>query len=657
VTLRRSLIGTVAVAAALAVAALPATVFAHALAQSSMPASGATLQSPPPDVTITFGETPDPALSTITVIDTSGRSWIAGSTAPVRGEPLQLEVPLKHLPKGVYTVTWKTVSAVDGHLATGAFAFGVGVSPGSSAVQPSTVSGAAPPSALAVITRLMLYAGLVVVFGSVVLGAAILGTPTRALRRVVAAGCGLAFVGALGVITTQINSAGVPLASVFGSSLGRALLARLIPALALLGLGVLLLVRPRWWKVLGAVAGVTALAAMAVDVLLSHAAAEAPTALNELAQWLHIAAVGTWIGGLVALLAIMVGAPSERRTHAARRLSTLAGVGLITVAATGAFRAVIEVQTWESLVSTAFGALVLLKVGLLVILAGLGALNRFGNLPRLPALAHRLRRTVSIEVLVALGALTVAAALVNVAPPSASAVAATASAQPVVVTGSDFGTSVKVMLTVSPGEAGIDVFTLAVSDYDSGRPVDASQVTVTFTLPNQSVIGTSNLTLRRTAAGVYQARGGNLAVDGTWKVEALIERGANSVEVPMHLTTRSVPPVVSKVVFAGEPTLYNVHLTQGGFVQVYIDPDKAGAVEFHMTFLDQKQQEISITSAAATETARGGAPQNLTLRRLDDIGHFVADANVAHGATRFDMIATTSSGNVISTYLELAPAS
>ena len=67
-----------------------------------------------------------------------------------------------------------------------------------------------------------------------------------------------------------------------------------------------------------------------------------------------------------------------------RRLSTLAGFGLLVVAATGAFRAVIEVQTWANLLSTAFGVFVLLKIGLILVVAALGALNRYGHLPRLP---------------------------------------------------------------------------------------------------------------------------------------------------------------------------------------------------------------------------------------------------------------------------------
>ncbi len=654
---RLLLLASTALLLGFAFATWPATGFAHALAQSSTPADGATLQSPPSSVTITFGEVPDPGLSAITVVDTQGRSWTAGPAEQVAGDSLKLLVPLKHLSTGVYAVAWKTVSSVDGHLASGAFSFGVGESPEAGQARQPAVSSAAPPGALAVVARFLLYAGLVIVVGCAVLGFAVRSAPSALLRRVVAADSVLAFLGANGVMAAQITGSGASLASVLGSSLGHALLAREIAVLVLLAAGVALVVRQQRWRVFSLVAGAAAAASMVVDVLFSHAAAQSPAALNQLAQTLHIVAVGVWVGGLVALLAILVGAPAEQRAQAARRLSALAGAGLLVVAATGVFRAVIEVQTWTNLVSTAFGVLVLLKIGLLLVLAGLGALNRFGNLPHLPDLLHRLRRVVSTEVVVAVGALAVAAALVNVAPPSSSAEAAPIASQPVVVTGSDFGTSVKVRLSVSPGRVGMNDFALDVDDYDSGQPVDAQGVAMTFALPNQSVIGASSLAFTRARAGVYQARGGNLAVDGTWQVVALIERGASSVEVPMRLTTHSVPPNVTRTPFAGAPTLYTIHLAQGGAVQVYIDPDKAGQVEFHMTFLDAQMKEVLIASAAATETEPDGSAQDLPVRRLDDIGHFVADAAVTKAVARFAIIATTASGSLVSTYIELSPAS
>src|SRR3981081_3042241 len=87
-------------------------------------------------------EAPDPRLSSIEVLSTGGQQFQQGPTQEVPGDPLQLRVALKPLPTGVYTVSGLTFSHVDGHVAGGAFAFGVRMDP-AKAVIPASLSG--PP--------------------------------------------------------------------------------------------------------------------------------------------------------------------------------------------------------------------------------------------------------------------------------------------------------------------------------------------------------------------------------------------------------------------------------------------------------------------------------------------------------------------------------
>lgn len=652
---------TVSLAAIIAfstAATLPLTVSAHALPQSSIPAEGSSVQQSPPDVVITFGEPPDPNLSTITVVNISGTNVDAGPTVHLPGAALELETPLKpDLPAGVYTVTWKTVSSVDGHLATGSYAFGIGVAADAVPKPSPASSAAAPPSLVAVFMRLVLFTGVIVVLGAVVLGAFAFGAPTLAMRRVIAAGAVAALVGTLGVMGAQVVAAGVTLPNLFGSTLGRSLVERGIPAVVLLGAGMVLL---RGWhpRLTGIVAGASAVVAMGVDVLSSHANAESPMALNVMAQWLHIGAVGVWIGGLVALLFSVMGTPSEPKAHAARRLSTLAGIGLAVVAATGVFRAVIEVQTWSNLVSTAFGALVVLKIALILVLAGLGAVNRYRNIPRVPHALRSLRRIVTTEVLVAFGALTVAAALVNVAPPAEYGVSA-ATRQPasVVVSGSDFATTVRVRLVITPGTAGFNTFNLRVTDYDTGAAVGASRVTMQLTQPLRPNLGSSTLVLQKQRDGSFQGRGGNVSLAGIWEAAVIVENGDRSTEVHLQFATGGPAPVVTSSRFNGLPlTLFTVQLGMGRSAQVYIDPNTAGAVEFHVTYF-AGFGELQVSDAIIGETVPGGMPTILVARRFDPTGHFIADATIPAGRTRFDLIATLPGGEVLSTYMIITPGS
>ncbi len=165
---------------------------AHALLRDSDPASGASLDRAPRAVVITFTEQPDPGLSSVRVLDQSGREVGASKAAPVPGRPSQLRVPLRDgLPKGVYSVAWRVLSRADGHLTTGSFSFGVGVDPG---LVPSPQAGAAtsapPPSLLGVAGRWLLYWGLALLVGAAATGFAPGGNcrawtcqvPTRSTR-------------------------------------------------------------------------------------------------------------------------------------------------------------------------------------------------------------------------------------------------------------------------------------------------------------------------------------------------------------------------------------------------------------------------------------------------------------------------------------------
>ena len=93
---------------------------------SSNPASNATLPTGPPQVELTFSEPVAPGLSTIKVLDSSGLQVDLQDVKVDPNNPARLTVSLRSLTDGVYTVTWKAVSAADGHLTGGTYPFAVG---------------------------------------------------------------------------------------------------------------------------------------------------------------------------------------------------------------------------------------------------------------------------------------------------------------------------------------------------------------------------------------------------------------------------------------------------------------------------------------------------------------------------------------------------
>jgi uncharacterized membrane protein len=405
-----------------------------------------------------------------------------------------------------------------------------------------------------------------------------------------------------------------------------------------------------------------AIGALLADVLSSHAAAGQSAALDVVIQSLHVVAVGLWMGGLIGLL-LTIGRrdPDEATARAAKRFSWLATVGIVVVVGTGVLRAVSELGTIDALFSTDFGRLLIAKTALLGVLAALGAVNHFKNVPSAGRVLTGLRRVGSVEILVGGTVILLAAALVNVAPPASVAAAGSTpppspAHAPLVVRGSDFGTSVRLNLEISPGLTGFNTFKATVTDYDTDAPVAADGVTLRFSIPARSDVGSSRLDLMSAGTGVFSATGGNLSLDGVWQITALVAKGASSVEVPLIVQAQTTRQQVDVNRVAGIPTIYTVHLSGARTVQVYLDPDKPGQNDFHVTFFDAAGSELPATNIAVTVTTGAATQRQLTVRTLEP-GHVVATVTVQAVPQVFDIVGTAPGGDQLQAELAITPGS
>ena len=254
------------------------------------------------------------------------------------------------------------------------------------------------------------------------------------------------------------------------------------------------------------------------------------------------------------------------------------------------------------------------------------------------------------EVVVGAAAL-LATAVLSELPPGAyqAAAASKPTTASVTVAGSDFGTSVKVRMTVAPATVGPNGFVVHVVDFDTGAPVDAQSVTLRFSLPSKPSLGSSTLALTRSANGVWAGQGAQLSIDGTWDVAVVIQGKTGAVEVPLKVRTRLPPEQITVARQAGQPTLYTITLPSGGTVQTYIDPGRVGANQVHFTFFTASGSEQPISRATAKATDPSGRQTDLSLIRFDP-GHFVANTTLIDGRWTFKIDATTTDGQAVSVY-------
>jgi copper transport protein len=527
-------------------------VSAHALLLNSNPAPNAILATSPAQVELFFSEPIAQGLSSLIVFDQNG---IQADQKDMRVDPTNPErmtVSLPALETGVYTVSWKAVSATDGHQTEGAFTFSVGSGNTAPAYKPvqQTSSSSLPASAL--ISKWLLLAALALLGGQLPflwlvwkpslkadegdLPASVLTPPVwKRLLWIGLIGAVVAiFIGLLSE-AGQVTGAELALpwapamvALLSTTRLGLIWLARM--ALALLAIW-LAMGRPAAWKVWLGYA--TALALMLSVSLTSHAATEAQPLLPVMDDWIHIIGMTVWLGGVAYLLtglrAIFQLEPRLRTRLTSLTMGRFSNMALVSVGAigiTGLVSASLRVGTLQALLSTIYGHALLFKQIFVAGLLALAGVNLVFISPRLKrsrlqgeanaALVKRFGKIVMSEAI--LGALLLMAVSLltylppaRINPPAIQALRSSGQAD-----------DLKINLTITPGQVGQNTFLLKLSS--NGAPVvSVKQALLRFT-PESANIPPSEGELIAQGDGTYTAKGTYFSMPGSWQVQAVVRR-------------------------------------------------------------------------------------------------------------------------------------
>jgi copper transport protein len=618
---------------------------AHALLERSTPSANETLDRAPSALALMFTEPPDPGLSSIHLLDSSGRDIGLG---PLNVTGRTITVPVTgSLADGTYTVAWRVVSRTDGHVTANAFAFGVGQPPSRVARGAGAPTESPFPSVLSVAAKWLLYVGL-----AVLLAAALIPSLVLRVRRLVAwpvvAAAGAAAVGWAGLVWAERSSIGVSASAFLTSESGRPYvwLGIAIAVAVAATLGWLASAKAPLLRVVGA----SAAAAMLVRAIGGHADSGSLPAIEITAQFLHLVAIGVWIGGLVWLALLVRGIDGAQRPEAVRRFSTTAGLALGVVAATGVIRAIDEIGgVWHlgRLFSTDYGWTLSAKVAASAALIALGAWNRYVNVPRTangPAGTTALRRVVSAEVVLAAGILALTGLLTGLPPAVSVAAQQTSVANvPLVVSGSDFATTVRARVTIAPGIVGANHFSVRVADYDSGAPVPARRVSIGFTPMSHPDVSSSTLELRRAPDGEWMGSGSQISLDDRWQLLLVVQTATGSTQVHLEVSPRVPAGRTTQARSEGQPTLFTTTYAAGASLQTYVDPGTPGTNQVHATAFDANGDELPLRTISLIAIPPDGRAEVLKPIRFSP-GHYAANVDVAPGTWTFEIRAASNAG-------------
>lgn len=610
-TIRRALVVLGALLAVVLGAAAPAS--AHAALVSTNPGEDSVVKTAPQQVLLTFSEGVLLSADSLRVLDPAGGRVDSGTPQHADGKSSTAVVALRAgLGDGTYTVAWKAVSE-DSHPVAGAFTFSVGAPSKTSVVladQEQAVGGGAA-GVLYGIGRYVAYAGYAMLVGASVFLAVCWprGALLRPMQRIAVGGWVALVASTIALLMLRgpyVNGNGLGdafdlgvMREVLNTRPGAALLSRLLLlAAAAVFLAVLFgsyakrgtpaneserAERADLAWGLGIGGGVIATGIAATWAMAEHASVGIQSALAMPVDVVHLLSMAVWLGGLTALLtALVAGLGIER--EAVQRFSRIGFAAVTTLVATGIYQSWRQLGSWDAFVSTSYGQLLLVKIGLVVLLVELAWLSRrwtarlgapavsvtaaaavkrpervvagsstdparqaqlrLQRTARDKTQAKRtreadlersgLRKSVLAEVAVAVVVLAVTTLLTGTQPGRA-AQEKTGSAPAPATSSSSSGLPLSVripydtggpkgkgqaLITIDPGRVGQNEVHVLISGADP-VPVDVPEVKLEFTLKAKN-IGPLPVPLQHLDVGHWTAASVQLPIAGTWEVSVTV---------------------------------------------------------------------------------------------------------------------------------------
>lgn len=549
---------------------------AHAILLRSDPPVNGQLAASPGIVTAFFSEALDERLSSMKVVDGAGEQVDDGNVA-FGPEPERMAVSIGHeLDPGFYVVIWETLSSVDGHLLKGSYPFTIlnpdGTQPSGPKFEAGGTTGSsANPENVAVkwagiIAATMLVGALAFMawVSAPALGEVREPYRTQAREAVRRRALRLAWpsVGALvlvagGELLLQIDQLGGTeyLDEILSNSWGERWIQRQV---VLGGIAVALIAAVYLWR-----AGRAGIAQAAVWVALAgglgylllvamvgHGNAVPGSFWAVGADFLHLAATAVWVGMLVMLALFWMwmreaDLPEDDRTDLEaghlQRFSTIAASSVIILLATGTVNGLSQIPDIGSLIDTAYGRALAIKLGVMCLLLGVAGLNAFYLRPRTieeadeerphEDLRRHLALAIRVEVALALAVIFFAAILIQY-PTARQIDEAEANAAAAAKTQAVIGYEViqpagdiQINLSISPNSVGQNSYRVFLFPSGSEPLGEVLRVRVRFQPPDSS-IGISETEMEPAGQFAYKAVGPFFSQPGSWTVSVDVRRRA-----------------------------------------------------------------------------------------------------------------------------------
>jgi methionine-rich copper-binding protein CopC/putative copper export protein len=518
--------------ALLVIVVLPAVrVAAHASFIASNPVDGSVLAESPTVAELRFTE---PVLVTASKVQllhlgTEQVDDLALSTAH-GGTTLLAEMP--KLERGAYILRYVAVDPADLHKTVGSISFGIGVA------APPSVSGEQVDSSwLSIVLKAITDGALLLTAGAVVIAVLLVRSGRRDIghvtRLAIVSGAVVA-VGWIGLLVADASTVG------FGNVQWGGLLLNSDPGRrALVGVQLTL---GLWWTVrllhrggnhaaqwfVVRILAVIAFGFVIAEAYGGHAGIGGSFLYGVLLRSVHLASLCVWIGAIAAMWLL---SRADRQLVALwPSISSLAAIGLAVTGASGLLLSGRVAVTVTALLGTTYGQRIVIKAGLIIVLAVLGTLAtrrvmRGGEPRRVP-----------LEIGVAGCAIVIAALLASSAPARGEQFLPLPNEEPQIVT-SDL-LDLTVSASIEPARPGPNLVQVRVLDTRRPSPGPIENVRLRISGGDGSVIAERQGV---PDSGVLEWTDISVPNPGTYRVEVDVTRSA--LPVSPFVASWAVDPV------------------------------------------------------------------------------------------------------------------
>ena len=489
---------------------------AHPYTEETIPSLTSNSPAGTSEVIVYFSEAIDINFSSLKVFDTNGNQIDNKDTAYYEGE-LSLIVTTPPLEDGVYTVSTKVLSKVDGHLVPGAFLFAVG----DVVIDPSLL-GVEQPSELIFLpeagARFPGLVGQTIVLGAVVASLIIWGTQNKQSIReelekiqsihhgkfmsVTGIGLVLVFISDILMIAVQTIRLEASPIDAIQTDFGNIWLVRMIVTILLLGIWFGIDRKKKLSKSSQIAMLAVSLVLISTTSMIGHGAASGQIVPLVL-DYIHNLVAAVWIGGIFYFVFTLLPTFSQLKESSREKMSLvlIPRFSIAFIIAVGVVIITGPTLMWflESdvgmITESVYGQLIILKIAIAAVMIGLGGFFQFRvqknaekNFSSGKISVHKkLKRTLKVDAALGIILLGVVALLVNGTLPAGEIQKVDAQEIIYGFKTIEFTENTKFDIDISPFSSGSNTILVKVSDFEGNPLYDSNQLKVKVSNPSKNI--------------------------------------------------------------------------------------------------------------------------------------------------------------------------